>query len=424
MHPIRTALVGVASLVVTAGGMGTASSADPSPAVDTARDAMQVGSFSPVGALQSGRTAHTATALPDGRVLVIGGIGGGEGQARPLATAELWDPGARSFRPAGVLHHARAWHSATLLGDGRVLVIGGAEGYAPAEVWAPTTGSFEESATSVAERAGHTATLLPDGRVLVAGGYGGQGMIAEAQLWDPQTAVLSPAGALQEVRSHHTATLLPDGRVLLVGGDSDLVFRDSAELWDPATESFSLTGSLTDARWWHTAAPTPDGGVLVMGGLGWDEGPLALASTERWAPATGVFEPWVPLAEARAWHASAPLSSGLVLVVGGADLAGGEDRALAALDRAELLDLDEGEVEPAGQLQEARAGHTVTLSVDGCVLVAGGAREPMQVGGILTSAELWCPPGCQPGHSRQGRRALIPTDPTVVGDAGGCRRSG
>jgi hypothetical protein len=78
----------------------------------------------------------------------------------------------------------------------------------------------------------HTATLLPDGRVLVVGGGNGTGPTASEELWDPATATFSRAGSLAGARMMHTATLLPDGRVLVVGGSGyDPLL---AEVWEPS----------------------------------------------------------------------------------------------------------------------------------------------------------------------------------------------
>jgi hypothetical protein len=96
------------------------------------------GSFSQVGSLAEARYAHTASLLPDGRVLVIGGRGEDD---NTIASAEAWDPATGTFGPSGPLAKARDGHTATLLPDGRVLVVGGrhesGKAFALAEVWSP-----------------------------------------------------------------------------------------------------------------------------------------------------------------------------------------------------------------------------------------------------------------------------------------------
>ena len=118
------------------------------------------------------RDRHTATLLQDGRVLVVGG--GGEGYAS-RTSVELYDPATGTFSRTGSLKTGRWLHTATLLSDGRVLIAGGRSPndstYASAELYDPRTGKFTSTGSMKASRQQHTATLLPDGRVLIAGGF-------------------------------------------------------------------------------------------------------------------------------------------------------------------------------------------------------------------------------------------------------------
>ncbi len=108
-------------------------------------------------------------------------------------------------------------------------------------------------------RTGHTATLLNDGRVLVVGGPG-------AELYNPTTGTWSVTGSMTTPRAWHTATRLADGRVLVAGGDGAPSSVSSAEIYDPATGTWSVTGSLARGRRDHTATVLTSGQVLVAGG--------------------------------------------------------------------------------------------------------------------------------------------------------------
>ena len=237
--------------------------------------------FRPAGSLIEPRSAHTATRLPDGGVLVIGGVSRTE-QTSTLGSAELWDPVASTFRPAGSLIEPRSAHTATLLTDGRVLVVGNSDcGAARPEAWDPTTGRFAPLGSTRIDRTSHTVTLLPDGRVLVAGGFDSRANLSALDLIDPETGSVTSAGEMSQPRSMHTATLLADGRVLLVGGLGGSSDRPDAELWDPATMATTPVGFMTEPRYNHTATLLPDGRVLVIGGV---SGRKELLSTDIWDP--------------------------------------------------------------------------------------------------------------------------------------------
>ena len=130
----------MAIFVLTTVAAGAAKAAPAAPA-QTLLSPWQM-----TGSLATARGGHTATLLPDGRVLVIGGSDRGYFFGRPLASAEIWDPASRSFSAAGTLREARATHTASLLPDGRVLVIGGDDGdraFHSAEVWEPLAAAPE-----------------------------------------------------------------------------------------------------------------------------------------------------------------------------------------------------------------------------------------------------------------------------------------
>jgi hypothetical protein len=119
-----------------------------------------------VGSLSVPRTRHTATILADGRVLIVGGRSDDERWGPDHLLAEVWDPATGLFRVAGSMPRPHPLHTATLLDDGRVLVVSGAQGL----VWDPATEEFSADAWLVEPRLAHTAVALADGRVLIVGG--------------------------------------------------------------------------------------------------------------------------------------------------------------------------------------------------------------------------------------------------------------
>ncbi len=249
------------------------------------------GTFSATGSMKTGREFHTATLLADGRVLIAGGytappppVAGGitlasvrtaESAASVLATAEIYDPASGTFSKTGSMSTFRDNHTATLLRDGRVLVIGGGgEGYASsrsADVYDPSTGTFSKTGSLKTGRWLHTATLLDDGRVLIVGGRSPKDSVYDsAEIYDPQSGKFSTAGKMGDGRQQHTATLLADGRVLIAGGfwsdGQDWRVLSSSEMFDPGTGSFSPTGSIGTPRSGHSAPRLDDGRVLIIGG--------------------------------------------------------------------------------------------------------------------------------------------------------------
>jgi RHS repeat-associated protein len=193
----------------------------------------------PVGAVQEPsdrHDGHSVTILPDGRRLLIGG-----NTTRSLVA--ISDPTTGTVQALAVSPLVpRTWHTATLLADGTVLIVGGIDAngrtISAPERFTLTTRSFEPLPwDGVAPRARHTATLLTDGRVVIAGGQT-LGGVADAELWNPQTESASVLnGSMIDQRSGHTATLLADGRVLLDGGETSGE-RLLPEVFDPETRAF------------------------------------------------------------------------------------------------------------------------------------------------------------------------------------------
>ena len=258
-------------LVASADGTGTSAELyDPG-----------TGSWTATGSMGNARYATTLTLLPDGKVLLAGGDIVTHFFNPSVATAELYDPGTGAWTPTGSLSTARSGHTATLLPSGKVLVAGGSNDndtlsyrLASAELYDPAIGTWTPTGDMTQVRQSHTATLLGDGRVLVVGGWGDEAISASAEVYDPASRSWTAAGSLSAPLMGVTATLLSDGSVLVAGGmdtrpvnASDTPASASAELFDPSTGTWGATIDLTQARTRHTATLLPDGTVLIAGGI-------------------------------------------------------------------------------------------------------------------------------------------------------------
>ncbi len=274
-----------------------------------------LGTWSSTGSMSTPRNAHTATLLLDGRVLVSGGFSTGSSSSNS-ATAEIYDPALGTWSLTGSMGRPRADHSATLLPNGRVLVTAGWGDVANAEIYDPSlgtwspTGSMSISGSFVFR---HTATLLPDGRVLVSGGWP---YVTNAAIYDPALGIWSTTGSMNARRGYHTATLLPDGRVLVSGGFNGSTVLATAEIYDPALGTWSSTDSMSTPRFAHTVTLLPDGLMLVSGGLA-DNGSTFVASAEIYDPTLENWSLTGSMSTGRAYHTAIPLPNGRVVVSGG-----------------------------------------------------------------------------------------------------------
>ena len=330
------------------------------------------GSFTLSGSLAGVRAEHTATLLNDGHVLVVGGGKGPDliDGFDVVPGAELFDPVTGSFAPAGISWHD--YHTATLLQSGQVLIAGGESSAfvltTTADLYDPANRGFHQTGNMAFGREYHTATLLKDGRVLIAGGEWTNGIEWEslpfAEIYDPATGAFSVTGSLNEARFAHTATLLPDGRVLITGGFSNSANNiASAEIYDPATGSFTYTGSMAVPRSSHTATQLLNGQVLIAGGSD-------SATSEVYNPATNSFQSVGSMTTARSSHTATALADGTVLIAGG----GWSFPSSPA--SAEIYDPASGMFSRTADMNSGRFMHTATLLSDGSVIVIGGASTP------------------------------------------------
>ena len=332
------------------------------------------GAWVSVGSLTDGRHDHSATLLQDGRILIVGGLQERVVGSMGLASAETYDPATGTWDATGSLNIGRTDHTATLLLDGRVLVTGGMDGYsgstlASAEVYDPVSGIWSLVAPLSVPRRGHTATRLADGRVLVAGGrYStfGPDVHASVEIYDPVTASWGSTGLLTTPREGHSATLLPDGRVIVVNGYY-LGWLASAEVYDVATETWEqIPNPIFCHGVAHTATLMSDGNVLVVGGACGSGTDGIRAEAEVYDPIAATWSIVGALPKPREAHTATKLPDGLVLVVGG------DNGDLPRYDSALIYEPSRGVWIPTQSLVTGRRNHTATLLADGTVLVVGG----------------------------------------------------
>jgi hypothetical protein len=353
--------------------------------------------FTPAGNMLAARVGHVAVLLPGGKVLLAGGNTTG---GLTLSSAELYDPAAdasAAFSATGSMLAVRRGATATRLPDGTVLVAGGDRRNFPqpypasldsAETYDSATGEFTATGNMSDARAFHTATLLGNGKVLITGGFNtGTAFLGTADLYDPATRTFAATGALAEPRNRHTATMLGDGTVLVAGGMCTASCR--VETYKPDFGVFtSIDNDVGIGRWSHTATLLADGKVLMVGGISLAEGgdslTADLASVILYSPLIGTGGPALvgSMSVPRFGHTATLLPDGKVLIVGGDDGTGPGRYATA-----EVYDPATEAFSPAGVMSVARTGHTATLLPSGKILIVGGDDGP----GSLTSAELYDP---------------------------------
>jgi hypothetical protein len=235
------------------------------------------------------------------------------------------------------MNNGRSLHTATLLGNGTVLVAGGRKGPNPlktAEIFNPLTNSFAFTGMLNVQRKRHAANLLLDGTVLVEGGASvsnGQPIddgTPTAEIYNSETGTWAnhPPQDMSTGRTEHTATLLPDGTVMVCGGISSILPSD---LYNPASQTFSTTGGLLHQRQRHISLLLTNpawgslvGKVLAIGGA-YTGSPVfggiqvALNTVELFDPSTGQFSLFGTMTEPRQNHTATMLNDGRILIAGG-----------------------------------------------------------------------------------------------------------
>ena len=377
--------------------------------------------------LQMGRIGHSVTKLRDGRVLILGGatlkatangdIHSPSDIATVYANGEIYNPRTGQFTPvAGAMDSARAFHTATLMPDGTVLVLGGVSATGDTlplwQVFDPATMAFRPTATTALteSRAGHTATLVDDvGHVLVVGGFGRDQ--AGNVTVRGSVEVITPVQAgvkiaeLQEPRYFHTATRVtagpataPRDSLLLVGGESVDAVRGTAELYvlfpsDAAGLDPTLYPMAAGPRTRHTATlVSRQGFVHVVGGYADKARASVLDRVDSFQLDALQFQTAVDFRMflPRAGHTAVLLAGDVVFVSGGFQASGPVAPAeviFEGLNKATGgTEITKGQVDPG--LRQPRGGHAAVVLDNGTVLTVGGVAAGSVA---VTAGELFNP---------------------------------
>jgi hypothetical protein len=378
--------------------------------------------WNPVGSLAEPRLEHTTTLLPSGNVLVTGGTGCPSGLGSK-ATAELYDPATRTWSPVAAMSHGREGHTATLLGNGKVLVVGGMRFPVAiadtAELYDPATNSWTSVPGLSTARWYHTATLLSDGKVLVAGGTSnGSSVPTLTEIYDPVTNTWASTTPMNAGRKFHTSTRLQDGRVLVAGGwDLNGQSTRSVDIYDPTTNAWSVGPPMLTRRYFHHAQRLGDGRLMVIGGFDSNAAVRTLASTEIYDPVTNGWSAGALMKTPRYQFISTALADGDILVAGGTAI-----DVYIDTDKAEIYDLASGAWSDAAPMTTSRTvffANGAPLMPDGSVLVPGGNTR----GNCLRNAELYETPFTPPA-ANAGPDQTVPEGTEVHLDGTGSTGQG
>jgi hypothetical protein len=355
--------------------------------------AQSPGTFRATGNMTAPRFGHTATLLPDGKVLIAGGNRTCVIGSRCLTPeqAEIYDPATGTFTATGSMNTVSAYRDAVLLPNGKVLIAGSS-----VELYDPSTGEFHTAGKPATEV--YVTALLNDGRVLLMGSPG-------AELFDPVSGAFSPVanwpgldfrGDDPATSSYWYPVVLASGKVLLAPYDAG-----GCKIYDPAAGTFSPTGAPVPFLGVPHRTLLLNGAVLFTGGSDGGSGNVNRASL--YDPAAGIFASNGSMSTPREEHSATLLPDGTVLAAGGA---GQSNCMTPPLASAEIYDPATRGFSTTGSLASARHAHTATLLNNGQVLITGGTAFTAGCSNLvgssingMFSAELYTPAVLVPAPS-------------------------
>ena len=280
-----------------------------------------------VASMNAARDGFTMTKLADGRVLAVGGTGAGGGDSNRLISCEIYDPVANTWTYTGDLVEKAFSHAAVLMGNGKVLVVGGrgypwCESHRTSQLYDPATGKWSQTGDMNYPRqhinADNSLVKLPNGKIMVLGGVridkwcDAHSPVPPPELYDPETGTWSPGPPMAVNRIYPTISVMPDSKVLVCGGNDNGTYINTCEVYDPATNAFTTAGVLSNAKDGAAAALLSGNSVMVAGG----SDAASLFSSVDICDASGCV-PAPPMNTARNWFKLLSKADGTVVATGG-----------------------------------------------------------------------------------------------------------
>jgi hypothetical protein len=330
-------------------------------------------------------------------VFIAGGVRQNVDTTTYWETTELYDPLIGQFRQTQPMAWMRRGHTATLLNDGRVLLVGGLfystsdDGQPDEQTWVVAhlfdskSNGFKTPVKMVAQRAYHTATELDDGRVLIVGGRFEGNALASSEIFDPATNTSVPGPGLSSARYNHLAIRIASSTVAVIGGQADNGVLDTVEFLTVGDSlSVVASGKLAQARAYAVGSLVGNAEALLIGG-GFGEA-VTRPETGKGLVSMELFEvnrsdlassgpvctgSVLALNSPRGYASGIDVPDGL-LVVGGIDETG---TILKNAEMVQVVDLESCQVNSTpttGALSQARAGSALSELIGGDILVSGG----------------------------------------------------
>jgi hypothetical protein len=345
--------------------------ATPTPSVNNTFESSNMTPF-----MNTGRYNATSTLLPNGNVLIAGGL---NTSGSALNSVEIYNSSNNTFTiNTPLMNTARENATAVLLANGNVLIAGGdagGKGFSSTEIYNPISNTFASSNSTPIMNAGRTKatiTLLPNNNVLIAGGLSGlfDKKLDSTEIYNSTSGSFMAANMtpiMTTARYDATSTLLNSGNVLILGGDD--VFPSTTEIYSYISNTFT-NGSTSPIANIISATATllPNNNVLVAGGVVVSGQPLN--NTEIYNPVSNIFLNNTPSLNTARYDATATLLPNNYVLI-----AGGEGTSSGILASTEFYNPSNNTFAPisgTAVMNNERTEATATLLNSGKVLIAGG----------------------------------------------------